>query len=51
MLFQACAVMSLERVPADIRKQGGVARMTDPKVCWIHLRIAIILKLQCAPLV
>lgn len=27
----ACAVMSLERVPADIRKQGGVARMTDPK--------------------
>lgn len=24
--------MSLERVPADIRKQGGVARMTDPKV-------------------
>ena len=32
---QACAVMSLERVPADIRKQGGVARMTDPKVQWI----------------
>lgn len=28
----ACAVMALERVPADIRKQGGVARMTDPKV-------------------
>ena len=25
-------MMSLERVPADIRKQGGVARMTDPKV-------------------
>ena len=24
--------MSLERVPADICKQGGVARMTDPKV-------------------
>ena len=26
----ACAVMSLERVPADIRAQGGVARMADP---------------------
>ncbi|KAK8949894.1 putative pyridoxal biosynthesis protein PDX1.1 [Platanthera guangdongensis] len=26
----ACAVMALERVPADIRAQGGVARMTDP---------------------
>ncbi len=26
----ACAVMALERVPADIRKSGGVARMSDP---------------------
>ena len=26
----ACAVMALERVPADIRKEGGVARMADP---------------------
>jgi len=26
----ACAVMALERVPADIRKDGGVARMADP---------------------
>ena len=26
----ACAVMALERVPADIRLQGGVARMSDP---------------------
>ena len=26
----ACAVMALERVPADIRAQGGVARMSDP---------------------
>jgi len=26
----ACAVMALERVPADIRKDGGVARMSDP---------------------
>jgi len=28
----ACAVMALERVPADIRKQGGIARMSDPKL-------------------
>jgi pyridoxal 5'-phosphate synthase pdxS subunit len=28
----ACAVMSLERVPADIRAAGGVARMADPAV-------------------
>jgi len=28
----ACAVMALERVPADIRKHGGVARMSDPKI-------------------
>ena len=26
----ACAVMALERVPSDIRAQGGVARMSDP---------------------
>ncbi len=26
----ACAVMALERVPADIRADGGVARMSDP---------------------
>ena len=28
----ACAVMALERVPADIRVQGGVARMSDPEM-------------------
>ncbi|XP_024975804.1 probable pyridoxal 5'-phosphate synthase subunit PDX1 isoform X2 [Cynara cardunculus var. scolymus] len=28
----ACAVMALERVPADIRAQGGVARMSDPQL-------------------
>ncbi|PJF23327.1 MAG: pyridoxal 5'-phosphate synthase lyase subunit PdxS [Phototrophicales bacterium] len=28
----ACAVMALERVPADIRAQGGVARMSDPEM-------------------
>ena len=26
----ACAVMALERIPADIRKEGGVSRMSDP---------------------
>lgn len=28
----ACAVMALERIPADIRAAGGVARMSDPKM-------------------
>src|SRR5919109_954239 len=28
----ACAVMALERVPADIRAAGGVARMADPEI-------------------
>jgi len=28
----ACAVMALERVPADIRRDGGVSRMSDPKM-------------------
>ena len=28
----ACAVMALERVPADIRRDGGVARMSDPRM-------------------
>lgn len=28
----ACAVMALERIPADIRAVGGVARMSDPKM-------------------
>ena len=28
----ACAVMALERVPSDIRKEGDVARMSDPKM-------------------
>lgn len=28
----ACAVMALERVPADIRAEGGVARMSDPQL-------------------
>lgn len=28
----ACAVMALERVPADIRRDGGIARMSDPQM-------------------
>lgn len=28
----ACAVMALERVPADIRRDGGVSRMSDPSM-------------------
>ena len=28
----AVAVMALEKIPADIRKDGGIARMTDPKI-------------------
>jgi pyridoxal 5'-phosphate synthase pdxS subunit len=28
----ACAVMALERVPSDIRRDGGVARMSDPRM-------------------
>ncbi|MCS6830881.1 MAG: pyridoxal 5'-phosphate synthase lyase subunit PdxS [bacterium] len=34
----AVAVMALERVPADIRAQGGVARMTDPKTIKAIMR-------------
>ena len=34
----AVAVMALERVPADIRREGGVARMSDPSVrCTMHV--------------
>ena len=38
----ACAVMALERVPADIRAQGGVARMSDPeKIIEIMEKVSI----------
>src|SRR2546421_9594423 len=38
----ACAVMALERVPADIRAEGGVARMADPtKVAEIMETVTI----------
>ena len=34
----ACAVMALERIPADIRQSKGVARMSDPKMIKDQLR-------------
>src|SRR6187399_281124 len=38
----ACAVMALERVPADIRAAGGVARMADPtKITEIQEAVSI----------
>ena len=37
-----CAVMALERVPADIRAQGGVARMANPaKIAEIQAAVTI----------
>jgi pyridoxal 5'-phosphate synthase pdxS subunit len=38
----ACAVMALERVPADIRVQGGVARMSDPSMIQEIMRAVTI---------
>ncbi len=44
----ACAVMALERVPADIRAQGGVARMADPaKVEEIMNAVSIPVMAKC----
>jgi pyridoxal 5'-phosphate synthase pdxS subunit len=44
----ACAVMALERVPADIRAQGGVARMSDPeKVIEIMEAVSIPVMAKC----
>jgi pyridoxal 5'-phosphate synthase pdxS subunit len=44
----ACAVMALERVPADIRKQGGVARMSDPeKIIEIMNAVSIPVMAKC----
>src|SRR5215813_11737541 len=37
----ACAVMALERVPADIRADGGVARMSDPEMIPIMAKARI----------
>jgi len=38
----ACAVMALERVPADIRAAGGVARMADPTVIEAIMKVVSI---------
>src|SRR3989338_3676824 len=38
----AVAVMALERVPADIRKEGGVARMSDPKLVKSIMKVVSI---------
>jgi pyridoxal 5'-phosphate synthase pdxS subunit len=44
----ACAVMALERVPADIRAEGGVARMADPvKVSEIMEAVSIPVMAKC----
>ncbi|EQD72571.1 Vitamin B6 biosynthesis protein, partial [mine drainage metagenome] len=44
----AVAVMALERVPADIRAAGGVARMADPlKVREIRERVSIPVMAKC----
>ena len=44
----ACAVMALERVPADIRAQGGVARMADPeKIIEIMDTVSIPVMAKC----
>ena len=38
----ACAVMALERIPADIRAVGGVSRMSDPKMIRVIQQDVII---------
>jgi len=38
----ACAVMALERVPSDIRRDGGVARMSDPKMIKEIMKVSSI---------
>src|SRR5687767_1739358 len=38
----ACAVMALERVPADIRAMGGVARMADPRIVEAIMEVVTI---------
>ena len=44
----ACAVMALERIPADIRAAGGVSRMSDPKMIkGIQAAISIPVMAKC----
>ena len=44
----ACAVMALERIPADIRAAGGIARMSDPKMIkGIQAAVSIPVMAKC----
>jgi len=44
----ACAVMALERIPADIRKDGGISRMSDPKmISEIQKTVSIPVMAKC----
>jgi pyridoxal 5'-phosphate synthase pdxS subunit len=44
----ACAVMALERIPADIRAHGGVARMSDPEmISGIQAAVTIPVMAKC----
>ena len=44
----ACAVMALERIPADIRAAGGVSRMSDPKmIAGIQEAVSIPVMAKC----
>ena len=59
----ACAVMALERIPADIRAAGGVSRMSDPKMIqgiqeavldilwklrfWKRLKLITLMRVKC----
>ena len=44
----ACAVMALERIPADIRKDGGIARMSDPEmIAEIQEAVSIPVMAKC----
>ena len=44
----ACAVMALERIPADIRRDGGIARMSDPEmIIGIQNAVSIPVMAKC----
>jgi len=44
----ACSVMALEKIPSDIRKDGGVARMTDPElILQIKAAVSIPVMAKC----
>ncbi len=48
----ACAVMALEKIPADIRVEGGVSRMSDPEMVrriMAAVTIPVMAKCRCEP--